>query len=361
MVLTSPTSLTVVSMVDILIWAAHNRCTVRDWYGLKPFADISKFSYFKDEDEILMMLGSVFRLNKIYLHHDQIWRIQMTLCSDNVGDLKKTFNHMEVQYGVMDTRLLLFANVLIDMSHFDAAGEYLRRLLKQLPYEHRDIPKCYHALGKVSCEKGDYKLSLDYFTEARKILEKSNDSQLGYIYNGIGEVYQNQGDLKQAMESYEKALNIFKQTSSKTDENIAWCYNNIGIIYEKNKDYSKALDYLENSLTIKKNILPAGHPCLGNTYNNLGNVYYYLQEYDQALNKYELSYEIFHKSLKPRHPSIARVLRNIGIAYEVKKDFKEAKKYYEKASNIREFISSSSHPDVIEIKKDIVRVSSKNI
>ncbi len=100
---------------------------------------------------------------------------------------------------------------------------------------------------------------------------------------------------------------------------------------------------------------------MGNTYNNLGNVYYYLQEYDQALNKYELSYEIFHKSLKPRHPSIARVLRNIGIAYEVKKDFKEAKKYYEKASNIREFISSSSHPDVIEIKKDIVRVSSKNI
>jgi tetratricopeptide (TPR) repeat protein len=329
--------------------------------GAKPFADVSKMSQFNEEDEILMMAGSVFRLNEVFLDDNQIWHIQMTLCSDNEGDLKNVFDRMKNQYGPMNTKLLLFGNVLIDMSHFDDAEKYLCRLLKQLPPDHKDIPKCYHALGKVSCEKGNYDLSLYYFSKAIEVLEKfkSNDFRNGYIYNGIGEVYQNKGDLEQAMKYYEKALNIFKQTFTEADEQIAWCYNNIGIIYEHKKDYSKALYYLEKSLTIKKNVLPANHPCLGNTYNNLGNVYYYLEKYDQALEKYKSSYEIFRKSLKPQHPSIARALKNIGVAYEAKKKFTEAKKYYEKASNIRERILSSSHPDLIEIKEDITRVSLK--
>ena len=63
----------------------------------------------------------------------------------------------------MNTRLLLFANVLIDMANFDDAEKYLVRLLKQLPLDHKDIHKCYHALGKVSCEKGNYDLSLILF------------------------------------------------------------------------------------------------------------------------------------------------------------------------------------------------------
>jgi tetratricopeptide (TPR) repeat protein len=328
--------------------------------GVKPFADISKFSYFNEEDEILMMLGSVFHLNEIYLDDNQIWHIQMTLCSDNEGDLKKVCDHMKKQYGSMNHKLLLFATVLIDMSNFDDAEKYLCRLLKQLPSNHKDIPKCYHALGKVSCEKGNYDLSLYYFSKAFEVIEKFklNDYRIGYIYNGIGEVYQNKGDLKQAMESYQKALTIFKQTFTEADESIAWCYNNIGIIYQQEKDYSKALYYLEKSLTIKGNKLPVEHPCLGNTYNNLGNVYYYLEKYDEALEKYESSYKIFQKSLKPRHPSIARALKNIGVAHEAKKEFKDAKKYYEKALDIWERILSSTHPDLIEIKKDIARVSS---
>ena len=35
-----------------------------------------------------MMLGSVFRLNKIYLDDKQIWHIEMTLCSDNDSNLQ---------------------------------------------------------------------------------------------------------------------------------------------------------------------------------------------------------------------------------------------------------------------------------
>jgi tetratricopeptide (TPR) repeat protein len=330
-----------------------------DQIGDKPFADISEISCFKEEDEILMMVGSVFRLNKIYLGDNQIWHIEMTLCSD--CDLKTIFNYMKKRYDLINNRLLLFANALIDMANFDDADKYLCRLLKELPPHHRDIPKCYHALGKVLCEKGNYDLSLHYFGKALQILRESqpNDCRIAYIHNNIGEVYQNKGDIEQALKSYKEALKIFRQTFPDDHKSVAWCYNNIGIIYEKKKKYSKARDYLEKALSIKQIKLPAQHPCLGNTYNNLGNVYYYLHEYDKALEKYELSYEIFKSSLTPRHPSIARALRNIGIVHEVKMKFEKAKKNYEEILNIREKILSSKHPDLIEIKQDIERISAK--
>ncbi|CAF4287003.1 unnamed protein product, partial [Adineta steineri] len=46
----------------------------------KPFANISKHSYFPDESEVLFMIGSIFRLNNINRNDDQIWIIKMTLC-----------------------------------------------------------------------------------------------------------------------------------------------------------------------------------------------------------------------------------------------------------------------------------------
>ncbi|CAF4419625.1 unnamed protein product, partial [Adineta steineri] len=46
--------------------------------GVKPFADLSKFSYFP-EGEFLMTLGSVFYLKNIYLGENHIWHIEMDL------------------------------------------------------------------------------------------------------------------------------------------------------------------------------------------------------------------------------------------------------------------------------------------
>ncbi|CAF2944381.1 unnamed protein product [Rotaria sp. Silwood2] len=327
---------------------------------IKPFVDLSQISLFPDEEEILMMLGSVFRLTDIHLDdNNNIWHIKMNLCSDNDCDLQKTFFHMKNQYGLSNTRLTLFASVLIDMANFDDAEKYLGRLLQQISSQDRHIYKCYHALGKVLFEKGDYNSSLDYLTQSLEILQnfKSNKPQTAYIYNNIGEVYLRKGEIKLALQSFEKALDIFKETFTDDKENIAWCYNNLGIICLEQKNYSEALNYLMKALNIKQKILPDGHPCLGNTYNNIGNIHYYCHEYDQALEKYKLSYEIFKKSLTPRHPSIARVLKNIGVAYEAKRDLIEAKKNYEEAYYIRKHNLASSHPDFIEIESDIKRVS----
>ncbi|CAF2131972.1 unnamed protein product [Rotaria magnacalcarata] len=50
----------------------------------KPFADISIFSEFNGEYEVVFMLGSIFRLNSVRRSSDhKLWVIQRTLCSED--------------------------------------------------------------------------------------------------------------------------------------------------------------------------------------------------------------------------------------------------------------------------------------
>ena len=330
--------------------------------GKKPFVSVSKMSQFSSEKEILIMLGAVFRMRYIFLDHtQQIWHIKLDLCSDQDYDVRNVVHSMGKQYKSMSNGLLRFAYVLIDMSHFEDAEKYLHRVLGELPPSHQDIPNCYQALGKIYCEQGKYQFAHDNLRKAIEFLQKFEGSNcyLGYIYNNIGEVYQNEGNWPDALKSYGKALNLFRKLRVTNDETIAWCYNNIGIIYQKQKNYKKAYFHFERALQIKRKVLPRGHPCLGNTYINIGNVCYQREDYIGALKNYMSSSYIFEESLKPRHPSMARVLRNIGLTYEMLNRFDEAKIKYEQLFAIRKSILSPNHPDLNEIKEDMKRLLNK--
>ena len=330
--------------------------------GIKPFADVSEMSQYPDEEEILIMLGAVFRVKEV-VHDDnrQVWRIKMDLCSDDDCDVKSVVSHMGKQYDSMTDRLLRFAYVLIDMSHFKDAEKYLHRVLKDLPPHHPDIAKCHQALGKIYCEEGKYQSAHDDLGKALEFLRQTGgtSSQLAYLYNNIGEVYQNECKWTQALQSYKKALKLFRKQFSENDENIAWGCNNLGIIYEKQNNYQKADRCYAKALRIKLKVLPPGHPCLGNVYNNIGNIHYHRKEYDQALEVYRMCYDIFEKSLKSRHPSMARISRNIGLTYEALNQFEKAMVNFEKVLTIRKSILSPTHPDLLEIEKDITRISAK--
>ncbi|CAF1067051.1 unnamed protein product [Rotaria sordida] len=328
----------------------------------KPFADISSISYFPDEQEVLMMLGSVFRIDGVDHFNDTIKRIRMTLYNHNDQNFNLLFDFMRKKNCIGSARLTNFGRVLIGMAKFDAAENHFKCLLRTFSSDHPDLFNCYQALGKIYCEKCDFDQSLEYFKIALDILYREsilNQIRIAFVHNNIGEVYQKKGDTNQALKSFQQALEIFSKKLGDINENVAWCFNNIGIVYLMEKKYSEALTYLQKAFNLKRQLLPEKHPCLGNTYTNLGNVYCHLHNYDLALNYYQESYEIFQTSLTQKHPSIARALKNIGVIHELKGNSLKASIYYNKALNLRQQILHSTHPDLLEIKQDIQRVLSK--
>ncbi|CAF1126603.1 unnamed protein product [Rotaria sp. Silwood1] len=133
----------------------------------KPFADISKYSEFNQESEVLFMLGSIFRLNSINRSSDnQPWILKMTFCSENEHDLKQVLKHMEQQLGSTETNLRTLGRVVWKLGKLDLAEQYLTRFLKELPPNDPLIGNLYEELGELASQDRDYEKSVQWHHKA---------------------------------------------------------------------------------------------------------------------------------------------------------------------------------------------------
>jgi tetratricopeptide (TPR) repeat protein len=146
----------------------------------KPFADISQSSQFTDESEVLFMSGSIFRLKSINCNDDQVWIIEMSLCSDDENDLKHVLLHIKQQIGDGETNLRTLGKVLWKMGKLDLAEKYFKRLLNQLSLTDHLLCNLYEDLGELASQIGDYDISVQChqkFLQLKKrnqLTEKSN-------------------------------------------------------------------------------------------------------------------------------------------------------------------------------------------
>ncbi|CAF1003858.1 unnamed protein product [Rotaria sp. Silwood1] len=154
--------------------------------GIKPFANISSFSYFSQEEEVLIMLGSIFRLVDIHQDVEQVWIIEMRLCSNHDNDLKLVVDQLKKNHGEGDaeTSLLSLGFILLDMGKYDSAEKYFFRFLNEQSNDYQGIARCYYALGNLATKKDDLDSSLVWHFKSLEIKReslKSDNSELRIV------------------------------------------------------------------------------------------------------------------------------------------------------------------------------------
>ncbi|CAF1144089.1 unnamed protein product [Adineta ricciae] len=325
----------------------------------KPFANIASLSSYSTEQEILFMLGSVFRVMNIKQDKNDYWIIQMVFSNDHNENLQRLYDHIKDEHTDIneETSLVTFGTLLHKMGEYDLAEGYFSRLIHELPNDKQILSKSYHALGVLALLKDDYEKSLNYHKKSLEIL-KFDDPCLATSYNCIGCIYQKQGDFRNALEFYTKAWDIWRKLLGEHYYQIADVLNNMGCIYENEKNYSKALEFHQKALAIRQKSLPKDHFDLAASYNNIGNIYLCLIEYDLALENYYLSLDIKIKCLPSHHLSLVSTLHNIGIVYEQKSLYQQALTYFEKAMRILRENQPSTNSYIIDLDQNIQRVSS---
>ena len=66
----------------------------------KPFADVSKLSAMKNESEVLIMLGSIFKIREVkYDEQGKIWTASLSLCNADDYELKDLMAHLKKEIG----------------------------------------------------------------------------------------------------------------------------------------------------------------------------------------------------------------------------------------------------------------------
>ncbi len=328
----------------------------------KPFADISSYSEFTHESEVLFMIGSIFRIGNIHRNNDRIWIIRLKLCGDDEHDLKTLFEHMKKKSGGDSAvTLLTFSRTLRRMGKYDLAEKFYRRLLNELPSDHPSLSNLYYSLGLVLKDKNDLESSLEYLHKSLEIELETfpNDYRnISNRYNAIGNVHRMKNHYDSALSWYNKGIELLKQKNDIDSIEMAHFYNNMALVYDQQENYVRALDFNKKALLIREQHLPPNHPDIGLSHNNTGNIYRYLGHYDLALEHFSRSLHIRLKSLPSDHPHIIQSYMNIGLTYEAKGELKQALAFYQKEANIRRQSLPSQHPDLLRIEKDIKRVSS---
>jgi tetratricopeptide (TPR) repeat protein len=330
--------------------------------NIKPFSDITSYSYFSDEKEVLFMIGSIFQLVHVDCNEDGIWIIQMKLCSDNDHQLKSLLQFLKNEYNNNENTLISFSYILVKMGKFNDAENYYHRCLNEASSDQRYIAQCYYSLGIVAMKKGDLDSSLIWLNKSLDIklrILRSDDPEVAENYNSIGRTYRKKGELDQAIEMFEKALLIWKKALGDNSLEVAECYSDIGNVYRRKQMFSKALEFHRVALSIRENNLPEYHTNLGSSHMNITVVHRCLGEYELSLEHANLAIEIFQKSLPAEHSEKGWVFENIGLVYEEQGKLEESLSYLKKAVNIYRQTLPSTHYYIMDVERNIQRVLSQ--
>ena len=191
----------------------------------KPFADIEGISYYPKEREILFMLGSIFRINAIkHDDKDELWMININLCSEDDFELKELFAYLKKDIGG-EASMITLGNILIQMGEYDKAQSIFLRM--------------NHEEGLISVAelKGNFHLAMKQ--------------------------YQN------AIEYYKKSLELRQKLLPVSHQDIGKSYSSIAMAYEFWKQYLKSIDYYQRAVDQYSRTLKDNHPLITQVKNNL--------------------------------------------------------------------------------------------
>ncbi|CAF0815203.1 unnamed protein product [Adineta ricciae] len=321
----------------------------------KPFADITMLSAIEGEEEVLFMLGSIFRIQNVTQDvNNNLWIVSLELCSQDDTELNSIFKYFTNNFGEK-TSLWHLTDLLFDMYELDKSEKFYKRLIPEVSECEAAI--CYDALGVIENERANYNLALAYHNQSLNYLIKivdDNHPLLGYTYDHLGTAYRNLDDYDQALKNHLLACEIWLMVYGDNHTEIARSLINIGLIHDKKQDFDNALSHYFYALKIyEENHLPNDHPLFGLLFNNIGYIYFQQDDYIEALNYYNKSLEVRLKCLPSLHTDIGVTYHNMGALHFNHKSYLQALDCFLNAKEIYEHSYENTHPRILNLRDDI--------
>jgi tetratricopeptide (TPR) repeat protein len=320
--------------------------------GVKPFAKVTSSSALSEEEEIVFMAGSIFRVTEVIIE-ESISTIKMELCSNEDNNLKELFELLRSEYGGEIARkeneasLNSFGIVLYNMDKFDTADRFFRRIYNEVSPDDPNRARYCHNIGNVALQLGQYEESARWYDRAIALYETNgcvNHPSGATVYLVRGNLYTMMNKRRRALASYNKALTIYNTNFGEDHPKIAICYHNMAGLFERQKHYRMSVEYRRRALRIAENTLPNIHPDLVFYHLALAKLLFELRqrELQQALEHAQKALKIANRALPPDHPKFLDIYATLGQIYELMKDFEQSTIWYNKLDDLGGLKSADS-------------------
>ncbi|XP_023929937.1 uncharacterized protein LOC106163909 [Lingula anatina] len=217
-----------------------------------------------------------------------------------------------------------------------------------LGLKHPHTATSYNNIGEILQDMGEYKEALDYYKKGLEVREEvlgPKHPDTAASYSNIGVVLEHMGKYKEALDHHKKCLEIMEETLGPKHPDTASLYGNIGCVLTDMGRYKEALDYHKKSLEVMEEVLGPKHPNTATSYSNIGCVLTNMGEYKEALDYKKKCLEVEEEFLGPKHPGTALSYSNIGYVLHAMGEYKEALGYHKKCLEVREEVLGPKHPD----------------
>ncbi|UJR18659.1 hypothetical protein I4U23_005567 [Adineta vaga] len=277
--------------------------------GMKRFADISKYSRFSHENEVLFSIGSVFDVIDFeYVKAENIWLVKLELCDEHDYELITSVTnlraerdggtyksyHVEDHFNNRNKNIVQYYNhfytstntdrnadvcmnlgmIAMEDNNLDLTVKYCTEGLEILSLTEKTcfssekngiktkIVQCHRQLGRVYLQQDQYKqalkqfkLALEHWHKIKEVLVQHHKTY-SYICDDIGMTYYKLGNYNESLKRHCKALKHRLKHEHNHQKAIAYSYNQISLVYGRKNDFEKARIHAQKALNIWNDVIP---------------------------------------------------------------------------------------------------------
>ncbi|CAF1339442.1 unnamed protein product [Adineta steineri] len=283
------------------------------------FASLENESCFKQENEFLFTMHTVFRIGEIKQLEDRLWQVELSLTREDDNDLRTLTEQIrEVTYGSTGWNRL--GKLFLKIGKLDKAEEIFKILIKNSSEDNLDeLAHYYHLMGTIKENQNNYIEALDFYLKTVKIYQSVSNSHhfdSATLYNKIGSIYQRNKEYSKALEFHQMAKDVQEKSKPPNITELGITYGNLAVVYKNLGSGIEALHYYEEELKIHKKSVPFKYIDLAMTYENIAEMYYNMKEYLKALNLFRKVSNIRQYCLRHDNTELAISYNNIGKVHE---------------------------------------------
>lgn len=242
----------------------------------------------------------------------------------------------------------MYADALVEymvyywtINDYDMCEKYCNQAITV--YEKAGMKYSFNGISALRQKAVIYRIHL-MFDKAIKIYEEMLNYQItkygerysgnAIIYNNIGRVYEEKGNFAGALEQYEKAIDLLKDTGKEGGR--SWqIYQNMSLTYIKTGDINKAWKYIKDAKKIVENVYGNDSIYLIGIYNCMAVVWSERERPDKEYEYLKRALALIEKTQMENSEAASYVYHNLGNILSCGVNINIAISYYKRAINIR--------------------------
>ncbi|CAM4975065.1 unnamed protein product [Rotaria socialis] len=302
-----------------------------------PFADIDKYSWNNSEQEILILVGAMFKIMNIQ-YENNVWIIKLQTCdSQHIRKLQEHYYPKLLnEFNTEAAFYICMVNYYTVMADIKRSNSYLKEFYR---LDNSNSPLTEIQMRKMAVFNSEMVIKV---REQELALTTDQDMRLSWLLR-IAQLHIEDNNFMKAIECIEQCRPlVFGSFRPLKLLHLANFLETLGLLCDGQEKHEEALKLFEIMLRIYTAYLPSIALEIANAHDIIGMTHFYLGSYSDAILHFNYSLDIYRQCLPLEHFSIGDCYQHMGLVYFRSGCTIQAKRCYDSASELYEKCSQTN-------------------